>query len=178
MHPRLRRKQPSTRRVGCKQRPDPGIHLARRPPRRPARRRCTPPNPARKLDPLGLSAEVRTRPLLVMPVSSFRHCFLRFDGDNGNTSSFDPDGEHPDPKPEWGTCEDVRDDDDDECLKREMKKCKGEEYDIIGNNCCHCVENALKACGQGVPRDSGPNWPTNPGPQPGEPGYKARGNSG
>lgn len=121
---------------------------------------------------MGLSAEMCTRPLLIAPWSSMRHCFLRFNGDNNDTSSFDPEGVHPDPKPEWGSCEDVRDDDDDDCLKREMAKCQAEQYDFTGNNCCHCVESALRACGQSVPKDSWPNWPITPGPQPGEPGYQ------
>ena len=29
----------------------------------------------------------------------------------------------------------------------------------------------MKECGLSVPIDSWPNWPVNPGPQPGEPGY-------
>jgi hypothetical protein len=56
-------------------------------------------------------------------------------------------------------------------MKREMNNCKGEQYDFIGFNCCHCVEQAMNACGIGIPIDDWPNWPVNPGPQPGEPGY-------
>ena len=29
----------------------------------------------------------------------------------------------------------------------------------------------MKACGLSVPKKFWPNWPMNPGPQPGEPGY-------
>ena len=45
-------------------------------------------------------------------------------------------------------------------------------YSFLGNNCCHCAEQALRACGQSAPPKKWPNWPINPGPQPGEPGYK------
>lgn len=52
-----------------------------------------------------------------------------------------------------------------------VKKCNGDQYDFTGFNCYRCVEQAMKECGLSVPIDSWPNWPVNPGPQPGEPGY-------
>jgi len=41
---------------------------------------------------------------------------------------------------------------------------------FFGFNCCHCAEQAMKACGVNPPASDWPNWPINPGPQPGEPG--------
>ncbi|HXF79435.1 MAG TPA: hypothetical protein VN598_11270 [Usitatibacter sp.] len=84
--------------------------------------------------------------------------------------SFDPKGVHPDPKPDGASCKPTKGDDDDDCVKREMKKCK--DYHYTKNNCCHCVEQALKACKLYYPPKDYPNWPINPGPQPGEKGGK------
>ena len=60
---------------------------------------------------------------------------------------------------------------DDDCVKKAMMKCEGSEWHLTKFNCCHCAEEALKACGQSVPVERWPNFPINPGPQPGEPGY-------
>ena len=76
--------------------------------------------------------------------------------------SFDPNGVHPDPKPDGAMCKPTKGDDDDDCVKREMKKCK--DYSFLGNNCCHCVEQALKACKLYYPPKDYPNWPINPAP--------------
>ena len=132
-------------------------------------------NPLKYVDTLGLYAEMCTRPFYPIPVPYARHCFLRFNGSSSDTSSFDNKGTHPDPSPNWWpkTCQATQGDPNDDCLKREMKKCKAADYDFPGNNCCHCAENAMKACGISIPKDNWPNWPINPGPQPGEPGYKS-----
>jgi len=100
-----------------------------------------------------------------------RHCFIRFDENDNDTMSFDLDGVHPDPDPDQPgrQCRPAGPDDRDACIKREMKNCK--KYDFFGFNCCHCAEQALKACGIRLPDDAWPNWPINPGPQPGEPDY-------
>ena len=128
-------------------------------------------NPLRYGDPLGLDTALCTRPFypgLIVPYA--RHCFIQQDD---NTISFDTEGVHPDPAPPWvpKTCTPTEGDQDDDCVVREMAKCQKEQYGFTGFNCCHCTENALRACGLSVPPDTWPNWPINPGPQPGEPGY-------
>jgi RHS repeat-associated protein len=125
--------------------------------------------PTIKTDPLGLFAEMCYRPIQGYVIPG-QHCFVRFDADNNNTSSFTPDGTGPDASPKGATCEKAKGPEDDSCVKREMKKCQN--YGFLGNNCCHCAEQALKACGQSIPPNKWPNWPINPGPQLGEPGYK------
>jgi RHS repeat-associated protein len=125
-------------------------------------------------DPLGWAAEVCTRPFYPVPSIISRHCFLRFNGSDKATVSFDQEGVHPDPAPAWWpkTCVATEGRQDDDCVKREMRKCEAAQYDFTGFNCCHCVEQAMKACGMYLSREKWPNWPINPGPQPGEPGYK------
>ena len=109
-----------------------------------------------------------------MPVPYARHRFVRFNGDNNDTSSFDLSGAHQDPAPDWWpkNCSSTNGNEDDMCIKREMQRCQASQYDFTGFNCCHCAEQAINACGISVPRDNWPNWPVNPGPQPGEPGYR------
>ena len=108
---------------------------------------------------------------LLLPIPYARHCYVKFQ--DGNTSSYDPKGVGPDPDPnQKGTvCTKPKDPKKDKCIENEMKKCKGANYDFTGFNCCHCVEQAMKACKTSIPAGSWPNWPINPGPQPGEPGY-------
>jgi RHS repeat-associated protein len=125
-------------------------------------------NPLYYSDPLGL-AEMCYRPVQGYVIPG-QHCFARFNHDNKNTLSFDLEGVHPDPKPEGATCEEMEGAQDDDCIKIEMKKCQ--DYHFTKFNCCHCVEQAMNACGQSIPVKSWPNWPINPGPKPGEPGYK------
>lgn len=126
-------------------------------------------NPLTKIDPFGLDAEMCTRDIQFRVIPG-QHCFMRFNGDDNDTSSFDPKGTHPDPAPKGASCEATKGSQDDNCIKREMKKC--ENYDFIRNNCCHCAEQAMKACGQTIPAKHWPNWQINPGPQSGEPGYR------
>ncbi len=126
-------------------------------------------NPINKKDTFGLEAELCSRnfwPMFMMPG---RHCFIRFDGSNSNTLSFDPKGVHPDPAPKWfpRSCEPMKGDPNDDCLKKEMAKCTAGEYDFTGFNCCHCAEEAMNACGLSIPETHWPNYPINPGPQPG-----------
>ena len=131
-------------------------------------------NPVNWIDPLGLDAELCTRsfyPSFWMPAE---HCYIRFNGNKADTRSFDSKGVHPDKAPTWWpgqSCSPTKGKQDDECVKKEMNKCKADQYNFTGFNCCHCAENALKACGQSS-STGWPNWPINPGPQPGEPGYK------
>jgi hypothetical protein len=95
---------------------------------------------------------------------------MRF-GD-GSTSSYDTDGVHPDPAPnQEAVCTAQYDTTKDDCIKKAMQNCQGDKYDFTGFNCCHCAEQAMKECGVSVPKASWPNWPVNPGPQPGETGY-------
>lgn len=131
-------------------------------------------NPLKYIDSRGLEAELCSRPFYPVPIPYAEHCFIRFDGNDSDTSSYDTGGTHADPAPSWWpkSCQPTKGEEDDDCVKREMKKCKAEDYDFTGNNCCHCAEKALKACGLSIPVKNWPNWPVNPGPQPGEKGSK------
>ena len=133
-------------------------------------------NPVSFIDPLGLEAELCTRPFYPMPVPYAQHCYIRFNGDNNDTSSFDPNGTHSDPAPDWWprSCSPTRGNQDDDCIRRNMQNCQANQYGFTGFNCCHCAEQAMQACGISIPRRDWPNWPVNPGPQPGEPGYSPR----
>lgn len=126
-------------------------------------------SPVSFFDAKGLYAEMCTRPIQGFIIPG-QHCFMRFNGDNSNTVSFDPKGVHPDPAPgSTNMCVPTKGPQDDDCIKKAYENCK--KYDFFGNNCCHCAEQAIKACKQSIPVNSWPNWPINPGPQPGEPGY-------
>jgi RHS repeat-associated protein len=133
-------------------------------------------NPMSYADPFGLFSELCTRnmkwPLWPIPGS---HCYIRFNGDKGDTLSFDTAGVHPDPGANShldNKCESAGNDDQDPCIRKEMKKCESSQYSFFSFNCCHCAEQAMKACGANIPPGDWPNWPINPGPQPGESGYK------
>jgi len=126
-------------------------------------------NPISNIDPMGL-VQMCHRDLL-LPIPYARHCYLKYD--DGSTSSYDPKGVNPDPdQNQKGTvCTTPKDEDKDDCIKKEMQKCDGAKYNFTQFNCCHCAEQAMKACGVSIPPSSWPNWPINPGPQPGEPNY-------
>ncbi len=126
-------------------------------------------DPVNKTDPLGLF-EMCHRDLL-LPIPYARHCYMKF-GD-GSTSSYDPEGVNPDPDPSQdGTvCTNPQKPEKDDCIKKKMKQCAGESYRFTTFNCCHCAEQAMKECGVSIPASQWPNWPINPGPQPGETGY-------
>jgi RHS repeat-associated protein len=128
-------------------------------------------NPLRFADPLGLDTEFCQRPFYPTPIPYARHCYVRYTG--GGSSSFGPGGPGPDPAPEWWpeSCQSTQGTQDDECMRRAMSECQAEQYDFLGFNCCHCVERAMRVCGIRIPTEDWPNWPVNPGPQPGEPGY-------
>jgi len=108
---------------------------------------------------------------LLARIPYFRHCYARFS--DGSTSSFDPDGvkKDPDPNQKGTVCTAPDQPEKDPCIKAAMQSCEGKNYDAAKFNCCHCVEQALKQCGTSIPRKDWPNFPLNPGPQPGEPGY-------
>ena len=99
-----------------------------------------------------------------------QHCFIRFNGNDSDTLSFDPDGIHPDPVHQGATCRKAEGREGDGCVKQEIQKCQN--YNFFRNNCCYCIEQALKACGQYITSRQWPNWPINPGPQLRESGYK------
>ncbi|MCP4487285.1 MAG: hypothetical protein GY820_08210, partial [Gammaproteobacteria bacterium] len=126
-------------------------------------------NPVGAIDPLGLY-QMCHRDLL-LPIPYARHCYMGY-GD-GSTSSYDPSGVNPDPdqNQEGTMCTEPKEPEKDDCIKKAMEKCDGSNYDFTGFNCCHCAEQAMKECGASISPDSWPNWPINPGPQPGEPGY-------
>ncbi len=120
--------------------------------------------PVLYVDPLGL-AEMCIRPVQGFVIPG-KHCFARFNGSNSDTMSFDPSGVGPDPNPGRGTCTQAEGSGDDNCLRREMKKCQASSYHAFKFNCCHCVEEAMSACGMSISRKDWPNWPINPGPGP------------
>jgi RHS repeat-associated protein len=131
-------------------------------------------DPVNWVDPEGRAAELCTRIFYPYAIPYARHCYIRFNGDNKDTLSFDPSGVHSDPAPDWWPkkCQSTEGNQNDDCVKKEMKKCRGNQYNFTGFNCCHCSEQAMKGCGITMPINNWPNWPVNPGPQPGEPGYK------
>ena len=59
--------------------------------------------PLRYFDPSGLAAEMCSRPVQI-PLVPGQHCFVRFNGDNNDTMSYDRGGVHPDPKPGNASC--------------------------------------------------------------------------
>ena len=126
-------------------------------------------NPISRIDPLGLYQMCHRDLQARIPYA--RHCYARFD--DGSTSSFALNGVNPDPDPNQSgtTCTNPKEPEKDDCIKKAMQRCKGSNYNLTTFNCCHCVEQALKECGTSIPPSSWPNWPINPGPQPGEPGY-------
>lgn len=126
-------------------------------------------NPLRYVDPLGLYQMCHRDLQISVPYA--RHCFVRYA--DGTTSSYDPSGVRPDPEPdkEGSVCTPAREPEKDSCIKRSMRQCEGPDYSFTKFNCCHCIEQAFKECGVSAPPTIWPNWPINPGPQPGEPGY-------
>jgi uncharacterized protein RhaS with RHS repeats len=126
-------------------------------------------NPLNLIDPYGL-VQMCHRDLL-LPIPYARHCYLLFE--DGSTSSYDPSGVNADPdlNQEGTVCTDPVKPEKDECIQRAMQQCQGSNYDFTGFNCCHCAEQAMKQCGVSIPPSTWPNWPINPGPQIGEPGY-------
>ena len=126
-------------------------------------------NPIMFTDPLGLYQMCHRD--VNIPVPGAKHCYLKFD--DGTTAGFSLDGITPDPEPdaEETVCTEPEKPEKDDCMKQALQNCKPENYDFFKFNCCHCVEQAMKECGESIPPEQWPNWPFNPGPQPGEPGY-------
>ena len=120
-----------------------------------------PPPPREK------KVELCRRPFYPMMVPYARHCYIRFNGDASNTISFYMDGVHSDPAPPLmsGTCDTVSNQDLKSCVRNEMNKCKGEDWNLTKYNCCHCAEDALYACKVRPPMSMWPNYPINPGPR-------------
>lgn len=105
-------------------------------------------NPVNRIDPSGKFTEVGVRPFYPHKVPYARHCFVRFNGKNSDTLSFDNTGVHEDPNPGGATYSKTTGNDcADDCVKKEMKKCMASEYDFTDFNCCMCVSNALYDCG-------------------------------
>jgi len=126
-------------------------------------------NPANVIDPLGLYQMCHRD--LVYDLWYARHCYVRFS--DGTTSSYTNEGvdEDADPEQEGTICTAAQEPEKDDCVEKAMQRCRASSYGLTKSNCCHCVEDALKACNTSVPQNSWPNWPVNPGPQRGEPGY-------
>jgi RHS repeat-associated protein len=125
-------------------------------------------HPLTRIDPLGLYEMCHRN--VQGPIPG-RHCYMRYD--DGSTTSYGPDGVGPDPdKDQKGTvCTEPQEPEKDDCIKEAMQQCEGENYSFTKFNCCHCAEEAMKECNAGIPPSGWPNWPINPGAQPGEPGY-------
>ena len=121
-------------------------------------------NPARWTDADGLAAQLCRRYFWPFPIPGPLHCYVQFNGNNDDTLSFDPDGVHKDPAKPWypRLCFDSKGPDNDDCVRREMKKCMAKDYNLIHCNCCDCAQRALEACGLRVPWYAWPNWPVNP----------------
>ncbi|MCP5058574.1 MAG: hypothetical protein GY937_17875, partial [bacterium] len=114
--------------------------------------------PSRNIDPKGEDVEVGVRHFYPTAVPYARHCFLRFDKNNGDTMSFDRGGVHADPNPGGANFTPTTGLSNDQCVRNEMKKCEGKNYNLFQFNCCQCASNALSACGLG---NSG-TWPNAP----------------
>jgi len=108
-------------------------------------------------------AELCTRPFYPVPVRGPLHCFIRYNGDNGDTSSFDLNGVHSDPAPSWWgvSCHRINGGPNNNCLRDEMRKCTADQFSIISHNCCDCAEKAIERCGLSLPFGALPNWPIN-----------------
>ena len=119
-------------------------------------------NPIRFTDPTGEIQACKRRfdnlgPILgdIWPM---RHCYIVLD--SGDTLGFFNDGTHQDPLPKTIStqCANVDPDDhncskdkkcNDNCLKQAMSGCG--KWNLVTNNCCDCVRNALTSCGCKVP---------------------------
>lgn len=126
-------------------------------------------NPIGLTDPLGLYTEVGVRPFYPYKAPYARHCFVRFNGDNNDTLSYDNTGVRKDPNPGGATYSKTTGEGCDDCVRNEMNKCKGADYCFGGFNCCMCVSNALNACGL-KKEGSWPNSPYSAGNPPYSPG--------
>jgi hypothetical protein len=115
-------------------------------------------NPLYWYDVNGLEVEVGVRRFYPTPVPYARHCFVRFNGDNSDTMSFDKQGVHADPNPSAANFSPTIGDENDSCVREEMSKCEADDYDFTKFNCCHCVSNALFSCDL-KKEGEWPNWP-------------------
>jgi RHS repeat-associated protein len=109
--------------------------------------------PLEASDPKGLDVEVGVRKFYPIGLPVVRHCFVRFNGDNGNTLGFDSRGVAPDVNPSGATYSSTVGPENDSCVREQMLKCR--DYAFFTNNCCDCVAYALDSCGL---RKVGP-WP-------------------
>ncbi len=119
-------------------------------------------NPIGAVDPLGLDSEMCYRAINEFPGAM--HCFQRFNKDEKDTLSYYKDGVNPDGDPHAAlSCVQASSTpQQDQCIRDQMHKCKGSDWDGRTNNCCHCIESALTACGLSIPDSAWPNKPINP----------------
>jgi RHS repeat-associated protein len=122
-------------------------------------------DPINETDPEGLDSEVCVRKFYPATSTPYaRHCFVRFNGNNNDTLSFDPSGVHSDPNPGSATCSKPAGKQNDDCVRQQMKTCEAKDYNFLDFNCCMCASNALNACGL-AKQGPWPNYPydaTNP----------------
>ena len=123
-------------------------------------------NPLNYNDPSGeIQACKRRFDVLAGPILPMRHCYIVLD--SGDTLGFDNRGVHSDPLPGTLTkqCYDVDPGEDncskdkqcnDACLKKAMSGCSG--WNLITNNCCDCVRNALAHCNCKAPPVATKPW--------------------
>ncbi|MFA9950170.1 RHS repeat-associated core domain-containing protein [Dentiradicibacter hellwigii] len=84
-------------------------------------------NPLSWIDLLGLEAEMCYR-LIKFRLIPGQHCFIRFNGNDSDTLSFDPDGIHPDPVHQGATCRKAEGREGDDCVKQEIQKCQNYNF--------------------------------------------------
>jgi RHS repeat-associated protein len=112
------------------------------------------------VDYSGLDVQIGVRPFYPHPVPYARHCFVRFNGSNSDTLSFDLDGVHADPSPGSADFYQTIGPENDDCVRQQMNSCSQDTYNFFTFNCCMCVSNALEACG--LQPMSEMQWPNSP----------------
>jgi hypothetical protein len=122
-------------------------------------------DPINFFDPYGLYVEVGVRKFYPAPVPYAKHCFVRFNGNNNDTPSFDINGVQPDPNPKGAKYSPTIGPENDACVRAQMEMCQSSDYAFCDFNCCKCVSNALYFCGL-KKKGPWPNYPCDAGDPP------------